>query len=190
MSDDADEHYDSGLDEWRKLPVFEQGVVILHLVEHIIESIKLDDVSKSSLYKEALHERHTLQMMENALLIPSTIATAHCADIYDLKMENATIVRKAAREILTHTRGLNTSGYKSTEYLNLLNEAIEEFRPLFAKWVQTFNPNEYVIDRWGLFNPPGISFDDSESEIAFNAAAFLRELEDDWDENSDDEEFS
>ncbi len=188
IDDDENDRYESGLDEWRKLPVFRQGVVILHLIEHIIEGIKLDDPTGSSHYKLALYERYTQKMMDNALLIPSAIATAHSADLYDLKMENATLVRKAAREIITDTRGLLALGYREVEYLELLTNAIENFRPKFARWIQTFNPQESIVDRWGLFNPPGVNFDDAPDQISFNITSFLRELDDDWDDHSDDDE--
>jgi len=90
MINDEDERFNSELDEWRKLPVFKQGLVILHLIEHIIESIHLDDPHPSTHYKLKLYERYTRQMMENALLIPSEIATADSTDLYDHKMEKST----------------------------------------------------------------------------------------------------
>jgi hypothetical protein len=32
---------------------------------------------------------------------------------------------------------------------------VDEFRPLFAEWVATFQDSFYLWDDWGLFNPPG-----------------------------------
>lgn len=187
MINDEDERFNSELDEWRKLPVFKQALVILHLIEHIIEGIHLDDLHPSTHYKLRLYERYTRQMMENALLIPSEIATADSTDLYDHKMENATIIRKAAKEIIADSKGLQASGYKEVEYLELLYDAVEEFRPLFAEWVQSFNTKNFIIDRWGLFNPPGVSYNDSVDTISFDSKSFLRDLEDDWDDNDDDD---
>ncbi len=187
MINDEDERFNSELDEWRKLPVFKQALVILHLIEHIIEGIHLDDPHPSTHYKLRLYERYTRQMMENALLIPSEIATADSTDLYDHKMENATIIRKAAKEIIADSKGLQASGYKEVEYLELLYDAVEEFRPLFAEWVQSFNTKNFIIDRWGLFNPPGVSYNDSVDTISFDSKSFLRDLEDDWDDNDDDD---
>ena len=188
MTDDADERYDSGIDEWRTLPVFRQGVVILHLVEHIIEGIKLEDKSPNSQYKIALYQRYTRQMMENAILIPSAIAAAHGVDLYDLKMENATIVRKAAREIIQDSKGLLASGYKDEEYLDLLADAIEMLRPIFAYWIQTFDKTQFIIDRWGLFNPEGVNFDDPIQVMNIDPKTFLNNLdEDDWDDSDDED---
>jgi hypothetical protein len=41
---------------------------------------------------------------------------------------------------------------------------------LFIPWVAGFDKWNYVIDRWGLFNPPGIGpFDkDPDDDIPFN----------------------
>ena len=188
MTDDADEHYESGINEWRTLPVFRQGVVILHLVEHIIEGIKLEDQIPNSPYKLTLFQRHTSRMMGNAILIPSAIATAHGVDLYDLKMENATVVRKAAREIIRDSKGLLASGYKDEEYLNLLADAIETLRPIFAQWIQTFDSSQYIIDRWGLFNPLGVNYDDPEKVLDFDTNAFFNDLDDDddWDDSDNE----
>lgn len=92
-------------------------------------------------------------------------------DSYDLKMENAAIIGKAARELITDARGIQRNGFQDTEYLDLLWKEVEEFRILFAKWVKTFDPWDYIIDRWGLFNPPGINYDDNDSEddLPFNS---------------------
>jgi len=109
-------------------------------------------------------------MAENSLIIPAKISGAEAVDIYDLKMENAAVIRKAARELITDARGIQMNGFKDTEYLDLLRIEIEEFRVLFAEWVKTFDPWNYSIDRWGLFNPPGINYDDKDpdDDIPFN----------------------
>jgi len=47
---------------------------------------------------------------------------------------------------------------------------VEEYRLLFIDWVASFDKWNYIIDRWGLFNPPGIGpFDkDPDDDIPFN----------------------
>lgn len=152
------DHDDSGLDSWRKLPIFNQVEVILHLVEYNVEGLQLTDICDLSEYKKGIYTVHSYKMMENALLISQKIAEAHQADVYDIKMENATLIRKAAREIIHNTRNLQRIGYKDHAYLELLIEALEVFRHLFAQWIQTFDCTQYVVDPWGLFNPQGISY--------------------------------
>jgi len=52
----------------------------------------------------------------------------------------------------------------------MVRDLIEEYRLLFIEWVAGFDKWDYVIDRWGLFNPPGIGpFDkDPDDDIPFH----------------------
>lgn len=51
---------------------------------------------------------------------------------------------------------------------------LDTFRVLFAEWVNTFDCWNYHIDRWGLFNPPGINYDDidPDEDLPFNPDDF------------------
>jgi len=165
MEDDSDERYESGLDQWRALPVFKQSETLFELVEHIVDGIRLEDSYATSDYDKSMFIHHTQTMMENALTIPSRIAAAHNSDTYDIKMENAVLIKKAAVEILVNTRGLKMAGFKEVEYLELLDISVEAFRPVFAEWVATFDPKDFIINRWGLFNPPGVHYNDVEDYL-------------------------
>jgi hypothetical protein len=48
-------------------------------------------------------------------------------------------------------------GFEYSGYFDIVRELIEEYRLLFIDWVKGFDQWNYVVDRWGLFNPPGIS---------------------------------
>ena len=98
------------------------------------------------------------------------IAGAHNIDLYDMKMEAATIIRKSARDLILHQHSLRDFGFKETEYFNIIRELVEEYRLLFIDWVASFNQWDYIIDKWGLFNPPGVSpFDhDPDDDIPFD----------------------
>lgn len=118
-------------------------------------------------------------MRENSLIIPAKIAGASGEDIlYDIKMENAAIIRKAARELITDARGIQMHGFKDTEYLDLLRIEVDAFRILFAEWVKKFDQWNYIIDRWGLFNPPGINYDDKDpdDDIPYNSDDFFEDM--------------
>ena len=179
MSDNED--FERSIDAYRRMPIFRKAEAILKLVEHIVDGISKEDSDAETPYELAMYERHAQYMMQNALLIPAKIASASGVDIYDLRMENATLIRKAAREIITDTRGLQMAGFKEEEYLDLLRKEIEEFRPLFAEWVKSFDPFNYIIDRWGLFNPPGVNYDDHDpqDDIPFDPKSFFEDFEDD-----------
>jgi len=151
-------------DEIRKMPIFKKAWEISKLVNHLIESVEKTDFEFKSDYEADMLKRNLHYMTENSLIIPAKISGAEAVDIYDLKMENAAIIRKAARELITDARGIQMNGFKDTEYLDLLRTEIESFRVLFAEWVKTFDPWNYIIDRWGLFNPPGVNYDDKDPD--------------------------
>lgn len=96
-------------------------------------------------------------MLENAFLIPAKIAGAEGVGLYDLQMENAAIIRKAARELSVQAGSLRfEKNINSNDYILLVRNAIDDFRLLFIEWVKTFDSNNYIPDAWGLFNPPGV----------------------------------
>lgn len=155
---------DFSKESWRELEVFKKGVTILKCVEHLIDGIPKEESGASTTYELALFDYHATSMMANALLIPVKIAGAAGSNEYGHQMENATEIRKAAREIITDTRGLQIANFKEVQYLELLRTEIEEFRPIFAEWIKTFHSSKDSIDRWGLFNPPGIDYNDTERD--------------------------
>lgn len=140
---------------FRKEPLYQKAEEILQMVHRIVDLIPEDD--------EMLKSTGGF-MMDDALRLPAKIAGAMGADLYDLQMENAAIIRKSARDIYVSCNHFFAANFKETEYLDLLRETIEEFRILFAEWVKTFNPWNYIIDRWGLFNPPGVNYDDKDPD--------------------------
>jgi hypothetical protein len=105
----------------------------------------------------------------NSMLIQAKIAGAEGVNIYDIKMENATLIRKAARELMVSYHSLEMFGFSEVEYYKLIVELIEEFRLLFIEWVASFDQKKFIVDRWGLFNPPGISPDYEQSEDELDA---------------------
>lgn len=99
-------------------------------------------------------------LLENSMVIPAKISVAEGADIYDLRMENAAIIRKAAREIYVTVGSFEFLGLEDTDYIHLIRKEIEEFKVLFRGWVKSFDVWNYIIDDWGLFNPPGIEYEE------------------------------
>ncbi len=156
---------------WEKLPLFQKAESIRTLVDSIVEIAMESEMEYESEAEGEMIDSSINALVDNSLIIPANIAGVWNEDtLYDLRMENATIIRLAAREILTDLTTLESFGFKDVEYLNVLREEMEEFRVLFAEWVKTFDPWNYIIDRWGLFNPPGINYDDSDpdDDLPFN----------------------
>ncbi len=163
MFEENDDDFKSH-EDIQKMPVYKKAMELLKLVDYISETVLKTDIKFEDEIEAEMINRNVDYLCENALIIPAKIAGAEAVDIYDLKMENAAIIRKAARELITDTRGIEMHGFKDIEYLDLLRNEVEEFRVLFAEWVKTFNCWDYIIDRWGLFNPPGINYDDKDPD--------------------------
>ncbi len=72
-------------------------------------------------------------------------------------MENAAIIRKCARDLMVRYHSLEVFSFEHVEYYKMVRQKIEEFRLLFIDWVTSFDPWNYIVDDWGLFNPPGVS---------------------------------
>lgn len=164
------------LDETHKMPIFQKAEQILKLTEGLVQIIPAEN--------EFLQETTVRFMLENAMIIPAKIAGAEAGDLYDLRMENAAIIRKAARELYVQAGSLRyEDGITDTDYIYLLRNTIEEFRFLFIDWVASFDVWNYIKDSWGLFNPPGVNAHDKDpdEDIPFNPNDFFNSDDDDED---------
>ena len=95
-------------------------------------------------------------MLSDAMTLVAKVRGAEGGDLYDIRMENAAIIRKAARDLMVSNHSLEMFGFKYVEYFDIVRELIEEYRLIFIRWVESFDQWNYIIDRWGLFNPPGV----------------------------------
>ena len=151
--DESFEDYQKRQENVMKMPLFLKGEEILEVVRQLIDLIPEEDELLNSL-KGIL--------LEDVFMLTSKILSAEAVEIYDLKMENATLIRKAAHDLMVHNHTLKDFGFEHTGYFQIVRNLLEEYRLLFIDWVATFDINNYIIDRWGLFNPPGVSPFDKE----------------------------
>ncbi len=135
--------------------LYQKGMEIFDLVNEVADLIPEEDRMISDIKNF---------MRESASLMVIKVTGAYSVDLYDLKMENAVIIRKAGRDLLAQCSGLKMMDFQYPQYLQLIRDAVDEYRVLFAEWVKTFDPQDYVIDRWGLFNPPGVNYDDHDPD--------------------------
>ncbi len=144
-----------------KLTIYLKGKEIFDLVNKIASLIPEDN-------DYLLHVKEC--MLSDAAQLTVKIAGAEAAGLYDLKMENAAIIRKAARDLMVAQHSLDMFGFEYVEYYQMVRDLIEEYRLLFIDWVAGFDKWDYIIDRWGLFNPPGVGpFDkDPDDDIPFH----------------------
>ena len=151
-------------DDFRKaeeLPIFKKGEEIYEVVNQICDLI--DDEDQYLGHVKAI-------MLEDAMMLTVKVAGAEGGQLYDIKMECAAIIRKAALELMVQNHALKMFGFEHVEYFQIVRDLIEEYRLLFIDWVAGFDRWDYIIDRWGLFNPPGVGpFDkDPDDDIPFN----------------------
>ena len=128
--------------------IYKKGKEIFEVVSQIADLIPEDN-------EQLQHVKE--HMISDAALLTVKVAGASAVDLYDIKMEAATIIRKAARDLMVTNHSLDAFGFKDTQYFQIVRDLIEEYRLLFIDWVAGFDPQDFIIDRWGLFNPPGVS---------------------------------
>lgn len=159
--DDDDLEFDD--DAWDdhgevyKSAIFQKAEEIRILATAIVESAP-DEVKSSSerdRFENSMLQGSKDDMLEYVHTITGKLAGAYRLNMYDLQMENAALIRRACRELVTCLRGLEIAGHLEEDHFNLLRQAVKEFQPLFAEWVATFKDSDYFWDDWGLFNPPG-----------------------------------
>ncbi|MDR2235155.1 MAG: hypothetical protein LBE92_03445 [Chryseobacterium sp.] len=152
--------------ESRHLPIYKKAEEIYETLQ-IITALFAEDND---------YLRHVKSnLLEDIMIIIAKISGAEAVKLYDIKMENAAIIRKAARDIMVGGNNLELLGFSDAQYYKIIRNQIEEFRLLFIDWVVAFNPKHYIVDNWGLFNPPGISPDHIQRDDELN---FLDEDDD------------
>ncbi len=141
----------------RSLPIYKKGIEIYDLVQQIADLIPEDNQELA--FTKSI-------MLEDAAILSVKVAGANGAGLYDLKMEAAAIIRKAARDLMVQNHSLEMFGFKEVHYFQMVRNLIEEYRLLFIDWVASFDQWDYIIDRWGLFNPPGVGpFDQDPDDL-------------------------
>lgn len=150
MWDDFDENED--WDEESEFdPKAQRDQIYSHpLMKKANEIVSLTHALVGSL-DEARKELYGGMMMEDAMVMSAKFAGAEGVNDYILKMENATIMKIHARHLNSMTYQLAVEETHAEEHLNLLREAIEEFRLLFVDWVKSFDSADKYDDGWGLF---------------------------------------
>ncbi len=154
--------YENPHDKLDKMPLYQKGMEILDLVRTIADLI--DDENQELAWIKAI-------MLEDAYMLTAKIAAAEGGELYDIRMENAAIIRKVGNSLKLHIHSLREFEFEHAGYYQLVRDKVEEYRLLFIDWVSSFDKTHYITDNWGLFNPPGVSpFDepDESDDDEFN----------------------
>lgn len=131
----------------RNMPIYQKADLIFGLVQSLYATLPDDDV---------LIEATKEFMLGDAMMLAAKIAGAEGGDLYDIRMQNAAIIREHAMHLYVQVGSLRFhENYADIEYIELIRKEIELFRELFVEWIHSFDRSNYVWDDWELFNPPG-----------------------------------
>ncbi len=140
--DDGDEEFDARKEHEKiyRHPLMKKAKDIFGLTRALVGSL---DEARKELYGNI--------MMEDAMVMSAKFAGAEGISDYVLKMEKAVIMKVHAKSLYSMTYQLGMEETHAEEHLELLREAIGEYRLLFKEWIKGFDPNEKYDDGWGIF---------------------------------------
>ena len=95
----------------KALPLYKKGMEIFEVVRQIGELIPNDD-------NPLAHVKQV--MLEDAMMLTVKVAGATGANLYDLKMEAATIIRKSAMNLMIQNHSLDMFGFEHVEYYQIV----------------------------------------------------------------------
>lgn len=128
------------LDKHTKLPVYVKAMELVDITRAIVDSIDEE--------KDELHVGEG--MMGNAYIIPAKIAGAEGGDLYSIRMDNAVLIKLAARELQAQTSLCLAEEICDPRYLYMLREEIANFRKLFIEWIRSFDKSNDIEDEWNI----------------------------------------
>ncbi|WP_192347680.1 hypothetical protein [Algoriphagus sp. Y33] len=139
---DEDDEFDARKEHQNiyKHPLMKKSKDIFALTRALVGSL---DEARKELYGNI--------MLEDTTTMISRFSGAEGASDYVLKMEKAVVMKVHAKSLYSMTYQLGMEGTHAEEHLELLREAIEEYRLLFIEWIKGFDPNEKNDDGWGIF---------------------------------------
>lgn len=109
-----------------------------------------------SAFAEALpdEEDETLStrsmIYQNAYIVAPKIVSASGDTLYQIKMENAALIRFNCRQLWEQVGFAVLTGVADAAHKEVIEEALQSFKALFHQWVATFERDDYK-DEWGLF---------------------------------------
>lgn len=168
---DSENDFHSERKKLENMPIYKKGKEINDVVRQISSLIPEDDKELLTQIQFAIADASQLTVK---------IAGAEGGDLYDIRMECAAIIRKAARDLYVSYHSFKMYGFDHAEYFQIIRKLIDEYQLLFIDWVAGFNKSNYIIDRWGLFNPPGVGpFDKDLDDFEVDPENFFDSDDDD-----------
>ncbi len=137
-------------EEWKVKPQMEAAEKLYNKWREIFMLVEsyCETLQDSKDYDHA--EKNKELIWQNLFIVAPKIIGAVGADLYTLKMENASIVRNNCREMMEQIKFTAMVGAGEEKYADAIEREMDIFREMFKTWVNTFVKDEHE-DEWGLF---------------------------------------
>lgn len=129
--------------------LYEQWQQVMIMLTGALDSMTITD--KEDGFPVSYWEDHRAMLLGDAHQVAVKIMSSEAANLYMLRMENATIIRKNAQYIKASLLTMMSEKVMDEIYGSLIRDEIDAFRILFREWVASFQKDEFE-DEWGLFN--------------------------------------
>lgn len=153
--------------EWEHFSRFEQNEDNLNFSAENTEKSRLNALRAKNLYNQAralykyaalfcetldgeMADMTASLIMQNAMMLCPKIVGAEGADMYILRMENASIIRTNCKELETQVKAADIFEICTPEYRDIVLNEMAKFKVLFIDWVKHFEKDEFEDD-WGLY---------------------------------------
>ena len=121
--------------------LYRQWREVFGLVVAFVETLPEED-------DEALSTK--AMIYQNAYVVAPKIISG-CGDtLYQIKMENAALIRFNCRQMWEQIAFAVLTGTADADHKKVIEDALNKFKELFRHWVGTFKRDDYEDD-WGLF---------------------------------------
>lgn len=136
--------------------LYKQWQQVMVLVNGALESMNLREKENAGLperqsFPVDYWEDHKSMILADAYQIAVKIQSSEIGNMYTLRMENASIIRKNAQFIKSSILTMMIERIVEEDHGQVIRDEIDKFREVFKEWVNSFQKDEFE-DEWGLFN--------------------------------------
>lgn len=143
-------------EEWKPNPtrdacksLYQQWQQVMVLLNGALDSMNAEE--KEEGFPADYWEDHKAMILGDAYQVAVKIQSSESGNMYVLRMENVSIIRKNAQFVKSSLLTMMIEGVVEKTHGRVIREEIDKFRELFGQWVNTFQKDEFQ-DEWGLFN--------------------------------------
>ena len=128
--------------------LYQQWQQVMIVLQGVLETMNTEQ--RPDGFPSGYWEDHKAMLLGDAYQVGVKIKSAEAGDLYMIRMENATIIRKNAQFIKSSMLSMIAEKVIEKDHGYVIREEIDKFRLLFKKWVASFQKDEFE-DEWGLF---------------------------------------